>query len=237
MIDIHTHILPGLDDGAKSLDEAVELLRMASEDGTRAVVATPHISDGVYPNSLAAIEGKLSELQEMVRSELDIQIYMGAEVRIAPGLANRVTSGEVPTINDGGYLLLELPDEIVPPQTEELLFDLTVNKITPIITHVERYMWTKRNISRIEGFVHAGALVQVTAMSLTGGFGRATRKLSETLLKRGLVHVIASDAHSVTRRPTGLRAALDAAVKIVGEDEANDMVNATPQKIINGEPL
>ncbi len=237
MIDIHTHILAGLDDGPRSWDETIELCRIARKDGVRAIVATPHIMDGVYPNTREVIKEKVLELRERIKGETELQVYWGADARIATDLIDRIKNGDVPTINDNGYLLLELPHDVVPPRTEKFIFDMRLHKITPIITHVERCNWARGGLERVEKFVEMGALIQVTAMSVTGGFGRGARKLTEELLRLGLVHVIASDAHSVERRPTGLSAAVKAAATIVGEQTAMRMVKETPRKIIEGEKV
>jgi len=235
MFDIHTHVLPGLDDGPGSWDEAIELCRMAADDGTEGLVATPHIQKGgAYRNTAAVIKEKVVELRERLAGRVELELYWGADTHIATGLVEAIREGEVPTINDGNYLLLELPHDVLPPHVENLLFELRLAKITPVITHPERCGWAMRELGRIQRFVDMGALMQITAMSLTGGFGREARAMTKTLLERGLVHVIASDAHSIRTRPTGLSAAFREASSIVGEDEARKMVRDTPLEIIKG---
>src|SRR3972149_7287238 len=201
MIDIHAHILPGLDDGPRDWAETLEMCRMAKEDGAEGIVATPHIRDGVHPNRRGDIVEKVNELREKIKGRIDLDIFWGADIHIAPDLIDRIKKGEVATINDKGYILLELPDHLVPPHIEDLLFQLRLGNIIPIITHVERSHWIQREFQRIYRFVEMGGLMQITAMSLTGGFGRAARSMAVKLGKLRLAHVIASDSHSQRLTP------------------------------------
>ncbi len=235
MIDLHSHILPGIDDGPADWEETVELCRIAAKDGVRGIVATPHIIPGVYPNTGDIISTKITELRERLKGRVDITLYTGAEVHLAPDLVEKVGSDEVPTINNGCYLLLELPHSLLPPQTEGMIFKLRTAGIFPIITHVERCAWAKAEFERIEMFVRMGALIQITGMSVTGGFGKMAKAVAEKLLKEDLAHVIASDAHSQGQRPTGLSRAVEATSKLIGQDRAMKMVRENPLKIINSE--
>ena len=237
MIDIHSHILPDLDDGARDFDEAVKLLEIAASDGIEAIVATPHIRDGLYPNNLRSITEKTAELREVVAGKVDIEIYTGAEVHISTNIVERVKARTIPTINDKGYMLLELPEFVLPPRTEDLIFDLKLAGITPIIVHPERYGWIRKDRRHLERFVEIGAHLQITGSSLTGGFGKGAREIAKALLKDGLVSVIASDAHSPGHRPPKLRAAQEVAAKIIGVDASMKLVRENPEKILKGEDI
>lgn len=237
MIDIHSHILPGIDDGPVDWDEAIEMCRLASEDRITAIVATPHIIDGVYPNNRAIIIEKVRELKRKIAGRIALDIFYGADIHLTPDLIERIRSKDVPTINDKGYFLLELPWEILPPDIDGFLFELSTAGFSPIITHVERTLWIKKEFQQIHRFIKSGALIQITAMSITGGFGRYARYWAKRLLEERLVHIIASDAHSQRDRPPLISSALEAAASIVGEKEASIMVNDIPLKVINGEDI
>ena len=240
MIDIHNHILPGLDDGARDWDEAIKLCELAKADGIEAIAVTPHIRDGLYPNNRDKIIEKTNELREKIANRVDIDIYAGAEVHIAMDLPEKIKRGEIPGINEKGYLLLELPEHLLPPRIDDMIFDLKLARITPIIAHPERCTWATgdtNDFERLKRFIDQGALVQLTALSLTGGFGRNIKKISTKMLKLGLIDVIASDSHSPTHRPPKLSAALEAAQKIIGEEKASRLVKENPEKIIKGEPI
>ena len=255
MIDLHAHILPGLDDGAESLEESVEMCRISYQDGVRRIVATPHILPGVYNNHRSAILAKTEELNKAIAkftphpnlenpssnpSEFrtpnsEFRILPGADVHFSPNLPQLCEKGEIVTVNDEGrYLLLEFDFMTLPYQGEEVLFQLIARGITPVITHPERTLEIARAPKRYYEMIKMGCLGQVTAMSLTGGFGSEVRRVAERLLSHRLVHFIASDAHSVHRRPPLLSPAVKAAEKMVGRAEARRMVTEYPQALLEG---
>lgn len=237
MIDIHCHILPGIDDGPREWEESLAMCEMAVKDGIRTIVATPHINDGPYSNSKEKILKKIDELRTRISGRFELDILPGADIHVTFDLVERLKSKEIPTINNKSYILLELPHEILPPNLESLIFEIRVMGITPIITHVERTHWIKRKFQDIERFIELGALIQITAMSITGEFGRAAKQWSEKLLNEKLVHIIASDGHSINGRPPILSRALDVASSIAGKDEAYAMVHDIPLKVIKGEEV
>ena len=246
MIDLHAHILPRLDDGAESLEESVEMCRISYEDGVRTIVATPHILDGVYNNNRSTILAKTRELNEALakfghskfrtsNSERPLVILPGADVHFSPNLPRLCESGEIVTVNDEGrYLMLEFDFMTLPYQGEEVLFQLIARGITPVITHPERTLEIARAPKRYYEMIKMGCLGQVTAMSLTGGFGSEVKRVAERLLSHRLVHIIASDTHSVHRRPPLLSPALKEAEKMVGREEARRMVTEYPRALLEG---
>ncbi len=258
MIDLHAHILPGLDDGAESLEESVEMCRISYEDGVRTIVATPHILPGVYHNNRSTILAKTEELNEAIAKfglgsgELGIQtphanpenpfsthsefrILPGADVHFSPNLLQLCENGEIMTVNDEGrYLMLEFDFMTLPYQGEEVLFQLIARGITPVITHPERTLEIARAPKRYYEMIRMGCLGQVTAMSLTGGFGSEVKRAAERLLSHRLIHFIASDTHSVHRRPPLLSPAVKEAEKMVGREEARRMVTEYPRALLEG---
>ena len=236
MIDIHAHILPSLDDGPETIEESVELCKIAANDGIKTIVATPHTKDGVY-------ESKSDEILKMVEilnlklkeNQIDIEILPGAEIHINEGLVESIKSGEVLTVNNGGkFILFELPFSFIPPGTDNFIYNLRINGIVPIIAHAERIATFQNNPEIVSQLVTIGALVQVNAPSVTGQAGPRERKCSKWLLKNRLVHFIASDVHSLTGRPPVLSKAVEYAAGIVGEEEARALVCHNPEQIING---
>jgi len=240
VIDLHCHILPGLDDGPESLDESLSMAETALRDGIRTVVATPHMLNGLYENELWRVRTALSDLEKALAEKgLLLRLRVGGDVHVTPGMVEAVRSGRAVTIDNGGkYLLLELPSQSVPPGIKEEIFQLKIHGITPVITHPERNPSVFQDVSFLEELVSMGALAQVTAMSVTGEFGQDVQRLSRTLLKRRLVHVIASDAHSATNRPPVLSRGVEAAAGILGDPEAAErMVTEVPAAILAGEPV
>ena len=238
MIDLHCHILHGLDDGPDSLDESLAMARRAVEDGVRAIVATPHTLNGIYINRVSEVTSRVTALQEILsENRIELQIYVGGDVHLCPHMLDRIDSGDAVTINDAKkFILLELPSQSIPEGVMEEVFSLKLNGITPIITHPERNSIIQHDPDIMHELVCMGALGQVTAMSLTGDFGEYTRQSSETLLKHRLVHVISSDAHSSVDRPPVLSQAVEQAAEILGDyEEAKRMVTEVPATILSGE--
>jgi protein-tyrosine phosphatase len=250
MIDLHTHILHGLDDGARSLTQSLEMVQVAYRDGVRTMVATPHTLNGRYQNDRALILAKVQELKDALtqfaihNSESGIQnlpsdtrmkILPGADVHFCIEILLQLEQGNVTTVGDGGtYLFVEFPPQGIPYRAEELLFQLLAKGIRPIISHPERNLEIRQRPLRYYEMIRMGCLGQVTAMSLTGDFGPRVKRLAEKPLTSRLIHFIASDAHSVHKRPPLLSAAVGAAKKIVGQEEARRMVTEYPQAVLDG---
>ena len=258
MIDLHAHILPQLDDGAESLEESIELCRMSYKDGVRTIVATPHILPGVYKNNRSTILTKTQELKDalqklrvqssefrgkdfdasthsLIAASDAFKILPGADVHFSSEMPQLCENGGIVTVNDKGqYLMVEFDFQGIPYHAEDVLFRLITKGIIPIITHPERNLEIGQKPQRYGEMIRMGCLGQLTAMSLTGGFGSGVKQTAGKLLKSGLVHIIASDTHSVTRRPPILSTAVRAAEKIVGKEEAQKMVTEYPEAVIEG---
>ena len=232
MIDIHSHILPGLDDGARTLEEAVEMVRMAADNGTTDIVASPHANDQ-YAYDLELIENKIGELQEA--SKHVIRVHRGCDFHLSTkNLFAVLKHPQEYTVNGKSYLLTELPELMSPSSASGILARLQSAGLMPIITHPERNTILRDRISEVEAFVNAGCLIQVTAMSLLGGFGKPAQRASEYLLDRGWVHFIASDAHDTRYRPPLLTDAHRAVTKLWGTETARALFTTNPMLVLRG---
>ena len=236
MIDIHAHILPSLDDGPETIEESIEICKVAASDGIKKIVATPHSKDGVYETKSVEIIKAVDTLNtQLLVNQIDIDILPGAEIHISEGLVESIKNGDVLTINNGGkFILFELPFVFIPPGTDKFIFNLKSNGIIPIIAHAERIAAFQRKPELVDQLVKIGARVQVNAHGLTKRANRGERKCAEWLLKNRLVHFIASDTHSLRGRPPILSEAVECASCIVGEEEALALVCRNPELIING---
>ncbi|MCP5003118.1 MAG: hypothetical protein GY941_04075 [Planctomycetes bacterium] len=234
MIDIHSHILPSLDDGPNTFEESIEMCKIAVNDGISTIVATPHSTDGVYEAKGDDILKSVEVLNlKLEVAHIDLKILPGAELHVNDRLLEKINNGYALTMNNNNkHILLELPFFFIPPGTEKLMFNLKSMGITSIIAHAERITFFQRNLKSLERLVEAGSMVQVTAQSLTGSFGSRERKCAERFLKRKLVHFIASDAHSAKNRPPVLSRAVEKASRIIGKDEADALVFENPRHII-----
>ncbi len=242
MIDIHCHILHGIDDGPLTIQESVEMAKIARQDGIRTIVATPHTLNGVYENDRAAILARIRDLESALRNSGDdlddLKILPGADVHFSEKMLNFLEEGKALTLADGGrYLLLEFPHQGVPYRAEVALFELLTSGIIPIISHPERNQEFIRRPQRFGAMIHSGCLGQVTAMSLTGGFGERSRQLAEKMLSARWIHFIASDSHSFQERPPVLSEGVRMAERFVGKEEAQKMVSDYPRAILEGQVL
>ncbi|MDZ5470437.1 CpsB/CapC family capsule biosynthesis tyrosine phosphatase [Bacillus sp. 31A1R] len=200
MIDIHSHVLPFLDDGPDSYEHFKELARQAVSSGVTHLVATPH-HNRRYENPKDKIIKHISHCNQYLKMKnINLTIYPGQEYRIHREILNPQKENEILTINQGNYLLLELPPHEVPDYTNEVIYELLLKSITPIIVHPERNKELQNNPSMIYEFVQEGALIQLTAGSVIGKFGGNVKKLASRLIDHQLVHVLASDAHNIHTR-------------------------------------
>lgn len=239
MIDFHCHILPGLDDGARSWNESLEMARIAHSDGISEMVCTPHIKKGYATPSLDKISERAKELQSRVRdSGIDVRFHVAAEVAIEPNLAELIERGEIATLGDPvRYILLELPWARVPSYTETVIADLLSSGVTPIIAHLERYHEVITDLDRARSLIEMGALAQVNSGSITGMFGAYARRTSHLLLTHFMAHVIGSDAHSSGRRRPQMKAARDTIENILGVETAYRLTELNASEILAGRQL
>jgi protein-tyrosine phosphatase len=229
-IDIHCHILPGLDDGPATLEESVEMLEMAKEDGISHIFATPHILDGLYPNKGPEIIPRVEDLRKHLPGGL--KLFCGADVRVVPDLIRRRESGDILELDGSGYMLLELPEYVVPPHLDSFIFNLRHKGITPIITHPERHFRLMYDSAGLRGFRDRGALCQITAMSITGGFGREVMRASFSMIEQGLTDIVASDAHNAGTRPPILSKAYQEVKRHFGDGTAELLFFRNPGRIM-----
>ncbi len=240
MIDLHCHILPGLDDGAEDMAETVDMARTAVREGIRVVAGTPHTLNGTFVVPMTRILEVTAHVREVLAEEkIPLDLVPGAEVRLCPHLLQHVKTGDAGTMNDNGrYILLEFPAHTTPPRFQEEIFSLRRAGLTPILAHPERNMEIQRNMGILDELVGMGVLCQVTAMSLTGEFGRPTKRCAEEMVRRRLAHVIASDAHWSRDRVPALAEAAECAAEILDSfEEAKRMVDDVPARILAGDPV
>jgi protein-tyrosine phosphatase len=242
LIDLHAHILPGIDDGPQSLEDSLEMARLAVADGITTMVATPHLFrrksvELEALNSPDAIRQAVNQFnQKLSEEDIDLTVLPGCEIPLFIDIIRFIDEGRILTLNDGQrYICLEMPETVIPPATEDLIFQLSSRGLTPIITHPERNPVFYDMPDKFRRLISLGCLAQITARSLTRGFGWGVSRFAKRLVREGLVQVMATDAHSVAHRPPVMGAALKKLSKIVGKNQAWDMVATIPERIIQGE--
>ena len=240
MIDLHCHILPGIDDGPSDIDESIEMARIAAADGIKTIVAAPHI----YHPGLPKAVGK-ADLSEIIDEKIDFLNHCLAgekiPVEILPG--GEVSSFLSPkdckafTINRTSYLIVEFPRSHLPANAGEIIFNMTIFGLRPIICHPERNPSVIQNPERLYTLVQSGALVQITAGSMTSVFGRDTQVCAQYLLRRHMVSFVASDGHSVNGRPPVLSEAFKTVKKSFGKETATALLVNNPAAVLEGRTL
>ncbi|MEX2416503.1 MAG: CpsB/CapC family capsule biosynthesis tyrosine phosphatase [Paenibacillaceae bacterium] len=210
MIDLHSHILPGIDDGARTLEDSIEMAQLAVKDGIRLLAATPHHNNGRFSNEGIVVKQAIDSLnQELSRQNIPLKVLPGHEIRINDLFWEECKAGNLLTLNDSRYMLIELPNQHVPRDIWDVIHELKLKGIVPIIAHPERNSDLANEMDVLMELVEAGALSQVTTHSLNGLFGSRIRHIAMKMCQRRLVHIVASDAHNADHRPFGMREAYD----------------------------
>jgi len=242
VIDVHCHLLPGVDDGPKTWEEALALGLRLAEEGITLAVTTPHVFWGRYPNpEPERIREGVAQLNRALAGRL--RVLSGAEVRIVPELrawAERVTRSagdRALLLNGASYVLLEFPPEVIPPGVEQLLFELLTAGVRPILAHPERNAALRYRPERLRRFVEQGCGIQVDAPSLLGDHGREVQRVAAHWIEAGWVHVVASDAHGLRVRPPKLRRAWEDVARTYGEAIARTLFIENPKAIVEGADL
>jgi len=235
MVDIHSHILWGMDDGSHSLEMSVAMLQMAASGGTTDIVATPH-ADSDYAFQPPLIAERRAQLQAEMGDR--IRIHAGCDFHLKyDNIQEALGDPRKFSINGLGWLLVEFSDMMIFPNTEEIFARLQGAGMGVIVTHPERNWLLRKDIDRLRRWVEAGAYLQVTGGSLLGTFGSDARKFSEDLMAGGLVHFLASDAHDLDRRSTRLDVVRDHVADQYGEEYAEALLTTHPQAVIEGRAL
>ena len=239
MIDLHNHIIPNMDDGSKTLEMSLKMLRCAADQGITDVVNTVHFQtarlDGIT-FEYKLVKSKIEELQnELDKEEIPIKLHMGAEVFYLPNLME-LKDNPLLTFDHGKYMLVEFPVDQVPNGCQDMFFKLKLAGVTPIIAHPERIKPIQKDLSIVRRFIRGGCVIQVDAGSLTGSLGSSAEKTALEIIRQGCCHIVGSDAHDDNRRNFLLAEALEIAIEIMGK-KAVDMVTVNPQNILSGEPI
>ncbi len=235
MVDIHCHILPGLDDGADTLETSIQMAEMAIADGITHVVGTPH-ANSTYKFDPELIRQRRDELQSAVAGRLILAT--GCDFHLSfENLQDIRKNPRKYTINQKNYLLVEFADFAIPPSMDDTMHQLQLAGLSPIITHPERNALLRAKPERMYRWLHQGAYVQITALSILGRFGSGAQHRAEAWLDADRVHFVASDAHNLKGRPPQLRAAYDAVAKRRGTTVAQALFHDNPLAAFEGRSL
>jgi protein-tyrosine phosphatase len=235
MIDIHSHILFGVDDGAETVEESLAMLKMAAQSGTTDIVATPH-ADLQFPFEPQVVSERLAQLRAAAGGT--IRIHSGCDFHLMyDNIQDALKNPAKYSINGLGYLLVEFSDLVIFHNTEDVFERMQNVGLTPIVTHPERNPLLQQRAERLERWAQSGVLIQVTAQSFGGRFGNAAKRCADDLADRGLIHFVASDAHDTHHRPPRLDEAYEYIGRRCGQAAAERLFRTNPDAVIAGRPL
>jgi protein-tyrosine phosphatase len=232
MIDLHAHVLPGIDDGAINMDESLSMLEFAQADGITTIVGTPHFG-GIDQDFVECVSQRWNELRQTIDANATaVNLLLGFELLLTPALLNHDAKVQTLGINGGRYLLVELPSGFWPPYLYDVVFRLQSLGMRPILAHAERYQAIARDPELAVDLVARGVLLQVNGDSVLSLGGRPLQRCAHGLLERGLVSFLSSDAHSIQRRPPRLQAAVASTARVIGPAAAQALVESNPAAVI-----
>ena len=239
MIDIHCHLLPGIDDGAHDMNQALAMARAAYDNGIRFSIMTPHIHPGRYENSAQSISQSLARFRiALSKAGIPLKLGMAAEVRLSPDILPMLERDEIPFLGQlDGYriMLLEFPHSHIPPGADRLVEKLLAMKVRPVIAHPERNKDVMHTYSKIEPFIEMGCFLQLTASAVAGRFGKMSHKRALQLLGSDAFMMLATDAHDLKGRYPELREGYKAAVELVGLEGAKKLVVDHPMAVVRSQ--
>jgi len=238
MIDLHMHILPNIDDGAADIRIALDMLKMAADEGTKTVVATPHILSGESCTKWEKIVEDCHNMASLaVERDLNIRLCPGAEVFLDYDLLDILVQPGPYCLNGGKYILIELPAHQIPAYTDEFFFTLQTRGFWPILAHPERNAQLVSQPDRLEDWINKGILVQINGGSLLGQMGKRAMHFAERLVASSMVHTLGSDAHNLSRRGPGLRKAAKKLAALSGVSAAEEITVNLPRRILESQSI
>lgn len=238
MIDLHCHILPGVDDGAQTIEDSIEMAEKAVSQGITHIMCTPHHQNGVYLNPANKVIPMVAQLQkELDQRNIDLTVLEGQEVRIFGELLEAIEKGEILfTDLDNTYLLIEFPSAEVPSFAEDLLFSVRSFGYVPVIVHPERNSGFRKDPNLLLPFLEMGVLTQLTAPSIVGKFGKSIQKVAFQMMDHNMLHMVASDAHGINKRNFYLKEAYEVIAEKYGEERVVAMKQFA-KDLVNGDPV
>ncbi|THF80842.1 tyrosine-protein phosphatase [Cohnella fermenti] len=237
MIDIHAHILPGIDDGAPDAEHSLAMARAAAAEGIRKIIATPHHANGVYTNPAGRVREAVAELNALLEREgIPLEVLPGQEIRVHNEMLDAWARGELLTLADSPYILLEMPSSRIPSKMFEWVHELRLLGLHPIIAHPERNAAIVKEPRRLGELIEAGCYGQVTTHSLLGGFGRKIEECAWTLCRSGMIQFLASDAHHLEHRGFRMKEALESLARNV-EDRMQETMVRNSSNIVGDEAI
>ena len=234
MIDFHSHILPAIDDGSKSMEDSIQILREAREAGFSKIISTSHYLEGYYE---IKEEDRKRLIQELKNEDIGLELYVGSEIYITENMIDLLKGKKASSINNSKYVLFEIPMNNKTMLTKEIIYRLIENGYVPVLAHPERYSFIQQNLEELEELVDMGTLCQSNYGSIIGLYGKKTEKTVKKLLKNNLIHFLGSDVHRQEQIYNKIPKAIKKIKKIISEDKFIELSEINPQKVLNNEEI
>ena len=234
MVDIHSHLIPNVDDGSKSVEETFMLIKEADRAGITDIILTPHYIVNSYEqnaNTLILLKDKLQQILD--KDKINVKLHIGMEVYITDNLIDLLKQNKLLTLANSKYLLMELPLNTHVQYEDIIIFKLIENNIIPIIAHPERYKFIQENPDKVEELIESGCLMQSNIGSILGIYGNHAKQTVKYLLKKDLIHFLGTDTHRKDTIYPLLKKATKKIEKIIGKEKTEELIKINPQKILN----
>ena len=238
MIDFHSHIIPNVDDGSKSVEETFELLKEAKEAGFSGIISTSHYMEGYYETDAAERSVWIKAISENLgKKDIDLKLYLGNEVYITKNIINLLETGKATSINNSNYVLFEFPMNSKPMDMYDIIYDMLEYKLIPILAHPERYSFVQKDPNLIYDLIQKGVLMQSNYGSILGMYGEKAEIIVRKLLKNNMVHFLGSDVHRVGSVYPRIQSSLKEIEDIVGEDKLDEISTANPELVLENKGI
>ena len=234
MIDFHSHILPGIDDGSRSIEQTIRMLKEAKEAGFTKIISTSHYMEGYYESDETERIELLNEVQKNISG---IELYLGNEIYITNNMIDLIQNKQASTINNSKYVLFEFPLSAKSMNDKEVIYRLIENGFVPVIAHPERYSYVQDNPEYIEELAEMGALFQANYGSIIGMYGKKAEKTLKKLLKNDLIRFFGTDSHRIDQVYTKMPKILKKLHKVLSDEEIEEFTVINPQKVLNNEEI
>ena len=238
MIDFHSHIIPNVDDGSKSVEETFELLKEAKEAGFSGIISTSHYMEGYYETDAAERSVWIKAISENLgKKDIDLKLYLGNEVYITKNIINLLETGKATSINNSNYVLFEFPMNSKPMDMYDIIYDMLECKIVPILAHPERYSFVQKDPNLIYDLIQKGVLMQSNYGSILGMYGEKAEIIVRKFLENNMVHFLGSDVHRVGSVYPRIQSSLKEIEDIVGEDKLDEISTVNPELVLENKGI
>lgn len=238
MIDLHTHILPNIDDGARSIEETIHLVKEAQEVGFEAIISTSHYMEGYYETAVPEREVWINVIYEKLQEEnIKMKLYLGNEIYLTDNMVSLLEEQKASTINDTSYLLFEMPLNIEPMNLYNVIYEMMQNKLVPVLAHPERYSFVQEEPDIVKELIEKGVLMQCNYASIIGYYGKKAQIIVKKLLQNNMVHFLGSDVHRANTIYPRIPQILEKIKQIVGEEKLEELTTTNPKLLLKNKRI